>query len=573
MITPRLYQAEAISACLSAKANGLTRGLVSLPTGTGKTPLAAMLIDAIGGETIFLAHRQELISQAVDKISLVMPREDIGVLQAKETSGAGARICVASVQTAMQKRRLDELKRRDFKLAVVDECHHAIEDSSYWRILSELGFMDNDPNRFLVGLSATPFRLDGKPLGGMFERVVFERSILAMMKGGYLCDARGIRISTDADLSGVHTKMGDLSIGELSVAVDTPERNRLVTESYLKYAAGRRAVAFCVDVEHSRNLASAFNETGIRAKAIWGAMDKDDRRETLNAFAKGELDALTNCNVLTEGFDDPGISAIFLARPTKSQGLYMQMAGRGLRLHPDKKDCLIIDFVDMAGRHKLCRFADLAGDPKINALHGESLLEAAERAEEAAKSRTEGYATVSATNGEIDLFGRSDLAWASLDGGHYRITVDETRNVWVRKTEGGYTVWLTDRSSSTKMALSDRALDLGYAQGVAEDYVRANAPRCLVGKDASWRGQEASGKQIELLRRWGIPHSPDISKGDASALIDLEMARREAARMEPATPKQVWFIRNRLGIEIAGGTTKGEASMIISDAKKERNVA
>jgi hypothetical protein len=408
----------------------------------------------------------------------------------------------------------------------------------------------------------------------MFERVVFERSILAMMKGGYLCDARGIRISTDADLSGVHTKMGDLSVSELSVAVDTPERNLLVAESYLKHASGRRAVAFCVDVRHAHNLAGAFNGAGIRAKAIWGAMDKDDRSAALNAFSRGEIDALTNCNVLTEGFDDPGISAILLARPTKSQGLYMQMAGRGLRLHPDKTDCLILDFVDMAGRHRLCRFADLAGDPGVRAGDGESLLEAAERTEEAERSRARGSAWISASgSGEIDLFGRSDLAWTPIEGGHYRITVDEARNAWVRKVEGGYTVWLTDRGSSAKTALSDGVLDLGYAQGVAEDYVRANAPRHMVSKDAPWRGQKASARQIELLRRWSIPCSPGISKGEASALIDLEMAKREAARMEPATSKQIWFIRNRLGIEIAGDITKGGASRIISDAKKERSVA
>ena len=331
-------------------------------------------------------------------------------------------------------------------------------------------------------------------------------------------------------------------------------------------------MTFCVDVHHAHNLANAFNDRGIRAKAVWGAMDKDDRRETLNAFANREFDALTNCGVLVEGYDDPGISAILLARPTKSQGLYMQMAGRGLRLHPDKKDCLIIDFVDMSGRHKLCRFADLAGDPRIKANDGESILEAAERTEEVAKNRARNYATINATHEEIDLFGRSDLAWTSLSGGHYRIAVNETHHVWVRKVEGGYTVWLTDKSSSTKTALSDSILDLGYAQGVGEDYVRANAPRYLVSKEALWRRDEASARQIELLLRWKIPYSSGISKGEACALIDLEIARREAARMEPATSKQIWFINHHLGIEIGGEITKGEASRIISDAKKERSV-
>jgi superfamily II DNA or RNA helicase len=134
-----------------------------------------MLIDRIGGEALFLAHRQELISQAADKIGLVIPKSDIGVLQAKETGGIGARVCVASVQTAAQGRRLDALRKRDFRLAIIDECHHAIEDSSYWRILSGLGFMDGDPGRFLVGLSAWTASRWGKCSSGWCSSARFWR--------------------------------------------------------------------------------------------------------------------------------------------------------------------------------------------------------------------------------------------------------------------------------------------------------------------------------------------------------------------------------------------------------------
>ena len=226
----------------------MTRGIVSLPTGTGKTPLAAMLIREFDERTLFLAHREELLTQAFDKIRMVIPGADVGILRAEESGGLDCGICVASVQTAIKPRRLEELKARGYSFCVIDEAHHAIKNSAYWKIIHELGFMKSDPGKFLTGLTATAFRTDKAALGEVFEAVIFERGILPMMKAGYLCDARGIAVKTDADLSGVRSRAGDLAVEELSLAVDTPERNRLIAKSYIEHAKGRRAVTFTVNV-------------------------------------------------------------------------------------------------------------------------------------------------------------------------------------------------------------------------------------------------------------------------------------------------------------------------------------
>jgi hypothetical protein len=271
--------------------------------------------------------------------------------------------------------------------------------------------------------------------------------------------------------------------------------------------------------------------------------------------------------ILTEGFDDPATSAVLLARPTKSQGLYVQMAGRGLRTFPDKSDCLILDFVDIAGRHDLCSFANLIGDPRVNTFDGECILDAVERVER----QRAGFSNIGPVVArELDLFGRSDFAWTEIEGGHYRIPAGEGRHVWVWRSSDVYAVFLTDkRFPGKKQTLAQSGLDLGYAQGVAEDYVRRHTPRHFASKDAGWRQDSATDRQIELLRQFGIPHNPDsISRGEASALIDLEMARRDAEKLKPATSKQMWFIQNRLGMNISAALTKGAASALISEAKQ-----
>ena len=175
MISPRPYQTEMVNTVIREWEAGETRQLVSLPTGSGKTICFAMLAQKLDCPTLILAHREELLQQAITKIRLVDNKANVGILRADEADGLYSKICVGSVQTAVRPKRLDMLKRRNFKLLVVDEAHHAQEGNTYGRIIKELGFAeeDSDKEKLLLGVTATAFRGDGKALGSIFDRVVY----------------------------------------------------------------------------------------------------------------------------------------------------------------------------------------------------------------------------------------------------------------------------------------------------------------------------------------------------------------------------------------------------------------
>ena len=304
----------------------------------------------------------------------------------------------------------------------------------------------------------------------------------------------------------------------------------------------------------------------MRARAVWGGMEREERRRVLDDYEAGRIDVVTNCGVLTEGWDCAATAAVLLARPTKSKGLYIQMAGRGFRLHPDKKDCLVMDFVDITGKHDLCGFATLAGDPGVKTRDGESLIEAVERFEAAAGKKA--ARALAARLEEVDLFRRSDFVWTAIRGGHYRIAADKETYVYVWNEAGGYTVIVAGSRGENRRALTDKPIDLGYAQVIAEDYVRANGVCNLASKSAPWRKKPATEKQLALLRGLKIVHDPDyITAGDASNLIDAEKARRAPASFKPASDKQKWLMR-KLGLRFPSNVTSADAGRMIGNAKQ-----
>lgn len=576
MIKPRPYQTEIVNTVCREWQEGVTRQLVSLPTGGGKTICFAMLAHKLGVPTLVLAHREELLLQAKAKIRMVDPTSNVGILQGQTLEGLYSHICVASVQTAVRPQRLEALRRRGFKMLIVDEAHHATNINTYGTVLRSLGFLDEDKEKLLVGVTATAFRADGIGLGGCFDKIVYERTILAMIRGGYLCDARGRSVKTSADLSGVHTKAGDFATAELSLAVNTEERNKVIVDSYLEHAAGRKAIVFCCDIKHSQDVAEAFRTAGIQSAAVWGAME--GRREVLDDYAAGRLRVVCNCNVLTEGFDDPSTSAVLLARPTKSRTLYIQMVGRGLRLAPEKADCLVIDFADMAGKHNLCSLASLSGaNAKFKVKNDQTLTEAVAEEEQNVSApeiwRKEHLGNISSE--EVELFGNSRFVWTPTQDGHYKLSIGE-ETLWIRKIAGQYVPFTFPQGANKATALADAPLPLGYAQGVAEDYARINASasnRKLIDRTSKWRKETASDRQLEQLKKWKIPHSADITRGEASEILSMEIERRTAKNNGPATPKQIYHIRSKLGIPVPDTITFAEARKMIAEGEKQRVVA
>ena len=375
--TLRPYQREAIGAVLRARRAGTRRMVVCLPTGAGKTVIFSELARLARRPVLVLAHRAELVQQARAKIARALQDDAaVAIEQADQVAPASARVVVASIRS-LRPDRLERLRAtHDFGLVVYDECHHAPAEDNQ-RVLRALGAFEPGWSGTLLGFTATTSRGDGQGLDAVFQEVVYSRSLPEMIADGYLSKLRGLRIATAADLRGVTAGSGDFDVEELAEAVDIEDRNALVARSIQELARDRRTVVFCVTVRHAIHLARSLNALGIRAGVVHGKLEKEARARVLADLAEGRIDAVTNVGVLTEGFDEPSISCVAMARPTRSEGLYAQCVGRGTRLAPGKTDCLVLDFVD-ASDLDLVSLPSLAGLPRDLDLRGEELSEARE---------------------------------------------------------------------------------------------------------------------------------------------------------------------------------------------------
>lgn len=371
----RPYQREAVDAVLAARRAGTRRMVVCLPTGAGKTVIFSELARMARRQVLVLAHREELLAQAKDKIARALgDRGVVAIERGSQRAPADAKVFVASIRSLHEERLAKFLHGRDLGLIVYDECHHAAADDNL-RVLRTLGAFDDRWDGTLLGFTATTARGDGKGLDDVFERIVYTRSLPQMIADGYLARLRGYRIATQADLSRVTSGALDFGEEELAEAVDIEERNALVARTIQELARDRRTIAFCVTVAHAMNLARALNEVGVPAGIVHGAMKPDVRAAALADFRAGRTQTLTNVAVLTEGFDDPEVSCVAMARPTRSDGLYAQCVGRGTRLAPGKKDCLVLDFVDLSALD-LCTLPSLFGTPRDLDLRGDDAEDA-----------------------------------------------------------------------------------------------------------------------------------------------------------------------------------------------------
>jgi hypothetical protein len=249
-------------------------------------------------------------------------------------------------------------------------------------------------------------------------------------------------------------------------------------------------------------------------------MDIDERRSIIKLFEAGDIRILTNCGVLTEGFDSPQVDSILLCRPTQSLGLYVQCVGRGTRVSPGKADCLVIDFVD-ASRHSLCGFQTLEGVVAVQAEKRDENRNLKEKTDETFAPSNTSFETSDVQ--EIDFFGRSQFAWVQI-GDAWHLPVSEKRDIWVRRTSAnGYRTVLHD--SGITHPLSDRELPLDYSIGIAEDWVRNQTSSVLARKDAPWRSQAPSDKQLAALAMFGI-RERNLTKGDASDMLRIKFNER-----------------------------------------------
>lgn len=257
-----------------------------------------------------------------------------------------SRVYVASAQTLVK--RLDIMADHP-DLIVIDESHHLTQNSTWGKIV------DAFPAAKLLPVTATPCRLDGKGLGvesgGFADDMVMGPTMRELIDMGYLSEYRVFAPPTVLDLRGVKTRAGDYAKDQLADAMDKPTITGDAVAHYLRLAPGKRAVAFCVSVEHARHVAETFKAAGVPAESLDGSTDPAQREATIARFERGETLVLASCDIVSEGFDLPAIEVAILLRPTKSKSLYLQQVGRALRVFPGKDEALILDHVAAIRTH------------------------------------------------------------------------------------------------------------------------------------------------------------------------------------------------------------------------------
>ena len=369
--------------------------LLVQPTGTGKTFTAATYVRrsmeaSTCSHVLWLAHRQELIEQARESLQDVTGQA-VSIEKADQYA-RGTRVVVASVQTLKGDRLSTFRDRFSPDLIVTDEAHHA--PSASYRAIYEAF-----PGARHLGLTATPDRHDEKAMGLVFDSVAFVYEIRDAIRDGYLCPIRALQVQVDAiDLRAVGTIAGDLNQAEANAVMSAEEALHGVVGATIEHAGDRRTIVFTTSVENAHRLAEIHNRyRPDAARAVDGGTDPRTRATTLRDHKGGAYQTLYNVGVLTEGYDDPAIACVVMARPTLSRALYAQCAGRGLRIAPGKVDCLLIDLVGNSGKHSLVTATDiLAGkyDDETLALAKEKVADAdggilAEEALEAAAREME----------------------------------------------------------------------------------------------------------------------------------------------------------------------------------------
>lgn len=371
MIKLRPYQSSIIDSVRSSYKGGHRRVLVVAPTGSGKTVMfcdVAQKARENGKRTIVLVHRQELI----DQTSRTLMGFDVphGVIAAGRSSDGSELIQIASVQTLV--RRIDRIAEPD--LIVIDEAHHAIAGS--WRKVVE---------RFaaarVLGVTATPERLDGKGLSDVFTDLVRGPEVRDLVRDGHLSAPVYYAPPQHIDMASVQLRRGDYDQKGLESVMDAPKITGDAVDHYRRICPGMPAIAFCVSINHANHVAEEFRRAGFRAATIDGTLSAEDRRDRVRSLGNGRLQVLTSCEIVNEGFDLPVVAAAILLRPTQSLGLHLQQIGRVLRPSPGKDKAIILDHAGNLARH------GLAEDIRDWSLEGAEKRKKKAKAEDTIKTR------------------------------------------------------------------------------------------------------------------------------------------------------------------------------------------
>jgi superfamily II DNA or RNA helicase len=386
MQTARPYQCDAVEAVFGEWSKGVRRTLGVAPTGSGKTNIACDVIRRmLPKRTIFLAHRVELVQQAVDRLASFKIEADVeqGFRTTLDTSLFGRKpVLVATPQTlfASGDKRLKKLNPDDFGCLIIDEVHHYVAEA----FMRPLLHLCQNESLKVMGLTATADRADGKALSQIMDSVAFNIEICSLIDDGWLVPIEQQLVKIEGlDFSKCRvTKAGDLNDRDLEEVMREEKTMLGVADASLKTIGEKRAIVFCVSVKQAERLAEIFNRYRANsADWVYASTPENLRKEKLAKFANGKTQIMTNVGVLTEGYDNPEIAVVVQARPTMSRSLYAQMIGRGMRaltgvLHEgltdkearrlaiaqsSKSKLVVLDFASNSLRHRLITTADILG--------------------------------------------------------------------------------------------------------------------------------------------------------------------------------------------------------------------
>ena len=339
---PHAIQLQALAQLEQTREDGFTAGLVVLATGLGKTWLAAFDSDSPHfRRVLFVAHREEILNQAIQSFRRIRPDASIGRL-AGEQRDIDAELVFASVQTLGRVNHLSGFRPDDFDYIVIDEFHHAAA-ASYRRII------DYFQPKFLLGLTATPDRTDGADLLAFCqENLVFEANIREGIEGGRLCPFRYFGVADDVDYSNIPWRNAQFNINELTAAIATEARARNSLEQFRKHG-GSRCIAFCCSQRHADFMADFFLREGVKAVAVHSGPKSAPRATSLERLRDGDVEVIFAVDMFNEGVDVPSIDTVLMLRPTESTIIWLQQIGRGLRISDGKERLVIIDYI---GNHR-----------------------------------------------------------------------------------------------------------------------------------------------------------------------------------------------------------------------------
>lgn len=500
----RPYQCDCLDATQVAFAE-CDRVLNVLPTGSGKTIIFSHLAAqrrSVGERTLILAHRDELIDQAVAKLEAAT-----GIRAEKEKAEFSAAltspVVVASVQTLL--RRLEKWPKGHFGLVVCDEAHHALSES-WQRVLSHFEAQ-------VLGVTATPDRGDKKNLGQYFQTIGFEVSLFDLVAQGYLSPITMKSIPLTIDLSSVRSTAGDFNDADLGSALE-PYLDQIAM-SIKEVAGHRRTLAFLPLIATSRKFVAACKAAGISAQHVDG--QSADRAECLDMFAAGYFDLLSNAMLLTEGYDvdsDPtgvGIDCIVVLRPTRSRPLYAQMVGRGTRTAVFKNNLLLLDFLWMHERHSIVRPANLIARDEL----------------------------------EADLITKLALNPPATLSAELPLDLQELAGVAISQRETALRKRLKENASKKARTLSAEEFAMQHDSLAVAEYEPT----------MSWESEPVTEKQITYLKRAKLDLATVRGKGHASRLLSLYFGSKPI-QAASSSQKRIMRLAGHVNWETA---TAGEA--------------